>query len=112
MEAKHTKGPWVARKWKRPKFADGFVTVVTDNRGHGLVEFLQKGKNAKVEANARLIASAPTMLKKLVDTVAWLDLEIEDRLSASAALNMPGDVSHLEKLRDDLAETLRKIGES
>jgi len=42
---------------------DGFEQVITDSRGHGLVVFCQKGESKKVEANARLIASAPLLLE-------------------------------------------------
>ena len=111
MEAKHTPGPWFARKWNNPRLADGFVTVITDSRGHGLVEFLQKGQNAKNDANARLIAASPTMGKKLADTVEWLDREIEAE-PMTTDHKFVALMDRLQELRDDLAETLRKIKEA
>lgn len=56
---KHTPAPWKVAKWEDESLADGFATVITDSRGHGLVEFLQFGENEKVKANAELIANAP-----------------------------------------------------
>ena len=60
---KHTPGPWQIKKWEEENSADGFVTVITDSRGHGIVTFNQRGENSKVEANARLIAMAPELLE-------------------------------------------------
>ena len=55
-------------------------------------------------------AAAPIMAKKLADTVDWLDREIESLFwdDASFIVSMKRE---LEELRDDLAETLRKIKE-
>ena len=63
--SKHTKGKWQVKKWDREHAVDGFETVITDSRGHGLFTSNQKGKSRKVEANANLIASAPEMLEML-----------------------------------------------
>ena len=49
-------------------------------------------------------------IKKLTDTVAWLDREIKAWQTASHDEGEPM-IERLEELRDDLAETLRKIGE-
>ena len=58
-------------------------------------------------------AKHTTMHKRLTDTVAWLDREIAAQYAALTTENslklMP--IERLEELRDDLAETLRKIGE-
>jgi hypothetical protein len=61
-------------------------------------------------ANANLIAAAPTMHKKLTDTVAWLDREIETWKTIDTPLPTRATASLIERLtelRDDLAETLR-----
>lgn len=62
---KHTPGPWKVTTWDKTNAVDGFETVITDNRGHGLATFTQFGNNAKVNANARLIAAAPELLQAL-----------------------------------------------
>ena len=41
-----------------PGCADGFETVITDSRGHGICTFNQKGNSEKVMANAQLIIDA------------------------------------------------------
>jgi hypothetical protein len=61
------------------------------------------------QAKKRLEAAASAMYQKLTDTVDWLDREIETRTYTAAVLRSAPDISHLEELRDDLAETLRKI---
>jgi len=70
MKTKHTPGPWEISRWKDARLANGFETVISDSRGHGLVTFCQKGKNKKVEANARLIAAAPDLLAALENALA------------------------------------------
>ena len=60
------------------------------------------------DANLRLCAAAPTIFGKLVDTVAWLDREIEDGKKHPYCVSV-NDINRLEELRDDLQETLRKI---
>jgi hypothetical protein len=62
---KHTPGKWKVKQWKREKAKDGFVTVVADSRGHGLFQSTEYGESKKVEANAKLIASAPELLEAL-----------------------------------------------
>ena len=47
--------------------------------------------------------------QKLIDTVAWLDREIEDLRGCSPDYFRAAQIERLEELRDDLAETLRKI---
>ena len=64
---KHTPAPLKISYWKDARYADGYSTVITDCRGHGLFESLQKGKNAKVEANACLLVESPAMLSLLTD---------------------------------------------
>lgn len=66
---------------------------------------------AERQANAKIIAAAPTMFGKLADTVAWLDREVEDIKECSPSKGTPVRAERLEELRDDLAETLRKITE-
>jgi len=95
-----------------------------------LVKQVEKGKHYAIQEVpqtakvARLIAASPTMHKKLTDTVAWLDREIEDLGDAQGEWVAVQDtfapdwvqfykdaVDRLKELRDDLAETLRKIEE-
>lgn len=61
-------------------------------------------------ANAKLIAAAPTLAQKLEDAVEWLDREIialrSSRYGPSKEMALK-----FEDLRDDLAETLRKVKE-
>ena len=64
---KHTPAPLKISYWKDARYADGYSTVITDCRGHGLFESLQKGKNPKVEANACLFIESPVMLSLLTD---------------------------------------------
>ena len=60
---KHTKGPWHVKKWQREHANDGFVTAITDSRGHGLFTSCQMGSHPKTQANAHLIAAAPDLLE-------------------------------------------------
>jgi hypothetical protein len=83
---KHTPGPYKIAKWIRANCVDGFVTVITDSRGHGIVEFLQKGENKKVMANAKLFKAAPDLLETLkqIDKVvngAFLYKRINKRIA-------------------------------
>ena len=111
MEAKHTPGPWHVEPEEASEHRglaicaeDAVVATITpDDSGHFPLDDID-------QANAQLIAASPTMHQKLTDTVAWLDREIETwegvvtRVSATL-------IERLTELRDDLAETLRKIGE-
>ena len=72
MAVKHTPAPWQSNTWKHEYARDGFETVITDSRGHGIVSFHQYGESEKVTANARLIAESPTMFEAL-QAVAALD---------------------------------------
>ena len=73
---KHTPPKWKVKRWPRPKWADGFVTIVADSRGNGLFESTTAGENEKVEANAKLIAAAPEMLELLKDILVEVRPEI------------------------------------
>lgn len=64
---KHTPGPWLIKRWPNIICADGFETVITDSRGHGIAIFNQKGENEKVRANGKLIATSPELLQELKD---------------------------------------------
>ncbi len=75
---KHTPYPLKVAYWKDARYADGFSTVITDSRGHGLVEFLQNGKNAKVQANACLFVEAPLMFAILSDILTAHELSEVD----------------------------------
>jgi hypothetical protein len=66
----HTPGPWKIAKWENKRVVDGFETVITDSRGHGIVTFNQKGQSKKVTANAHLIKAAPNMLEALEDLIS------------------------------------------
>ena len=97
MEAKFSAGPW-------------------DMDPEGVIFSTEDGTNICAtypqnrKANGPFIASAPIMHQKLTDTVAWLDREIEDGKKHPYCVSV-NDISRLTELRDDLAETLRKIGE-
>lgn len=58
--------------------------------------------------NAQLFAAAPTLAQKLQDTVEWLNREIHNWHSAFGPDNS-GLIDRLEELRDDLAETLKRL---
>jgi|WetSurMetagenome_2_1015567.scaffolds.fasta_scaffold89234_2 hypothetical protein len=112
----HTPGPW----WVEPEeasahrglaicAADAVVATITpDENGPFPLDEIDR-------ANARLIAVAPTMHKKLTDTVAWLDREINswETIDTPLPTRATADlIERLTELRDDLAETLRKIEEA
>jgi len=73
-----------------------------------IYKMVMGGDPEQDEFNAQLVAAAPAMFRKLKDTVAWLNREIDTweqvvtRVSATL-------IERLTELRDDLAETLRKI---
>ncbi|MFA4826578.1 MAG: hypothetical protein WC593_15625 [Methanoregula sp.] len=113
-----TPGPWrigyILKPWiytdyprfneKGEKFKD--FPIATTEESHW-------GKEAAID-NARLIAAAPTLYHKLKDTVEWLDREIKHHEALAKTLGMQGKgdrIIRLEELRDDLQETLRKVGE-
>lgn len=102
MTARHTPGPWTLVNH----------TVMTGTLGSPTYQRIAQctDRGSETEANARLIAAAPTMHKKLADTVAWLDREIEtwEGLVTKESAQM---LFKLTELRDDLAETLRRIEE-
>jgi hypothetical protein len=54
MTAKHTQGPWVAIP-----MPDGSIDICKSNAGYHIAQMLYTGYPADVQANARLIASAP-----------------------------------------------------
>jgi len=62
---KPTPEPWLIKRWDNEMCVDGFETAITDSRGHGIAVFTQKGKSKKVDANARVMAHAPAMLRLL-----------------------------------------------
>ena len=68
-----TPGPWKKTRWPDKRLADGFKTVITDSRGHGILAFMQYGKNAKVEANAELVRRLPEILEALDNVTAALE---------------------------------------
>lgn len=110
MEAKPTAGDWkIARgSCKIPAPSEDFYRIETVYDHIAYV----RAEHPEGKANARLIAAAPTMHQKLTDTVAWLDREIERaRMDNEVNLEVGFRIERLKKLRDDLAETLRKIGE-
>ena len=76
----HTKGKWKVTRWERENAWGGFETVVTDSRGHGLFSALEFGESRKVEANARLIANAPLMLRILKDIADKGDVSLSTML--------------------------------
>lgn len=60
MSAAHTPGPWAAREWSR----HARTTVVVDDPTAG-VTGVRVIAECETEADARLIAAAPAMLKAL-----------------------------------------------
>jgi hypothetical protein len=60
MTAKHTQGPWVAIP-----MPDGSIDICKSNAGYHIAQMLYTGYPADVQANARLIASAPDLLASL-----------------------------------------------
>lgn len=82
---------------------------VTVREGGYAVALVYGSKSGEAVKRATVIAACPTMLKKLADTVAWLDREIEGREDSLRGILVEVEISSLIELRDDLAETLRKI---
>ena len=60
MNAKHTPGPWVVIP-----MPDGSIDICKSNAGYHIAQMLYTGYPADVQANARLIASAPDLLAAL-----------------------------------------------
>jgi len=61
METKFTKGNWILSKYEPTDFS------VHSDEGSGNDIALVRGSNEEAEANAKLIASAPEMLKQLIE---------------------------------------------
>lgn len=113
MSTNFTPGPWIAEPEEASEgrgiaicAADAIVATILPEDGQA---------DAEDWANANLLAAAPTMRGKLVDTVAWLDREIKGE--KNYVKNYMGgrktfQLEKMEELRDDLAETLRKIMEA
>ena len=119
---KHTPGPWKigkqylgCRDIVAPASGDEEDIVICCTSGSPEVEDdIDRG-------NAHLIAASPTMYGKLKDTVVWLDREIknrresierlDDEVNQFMNLDIGFQLTRLTKLRNDLAETLRKITE-
>lgn len=111
-KAEATPGPWFAEPEEASEHrgiaicaADAIVATI-------LPEEDEPQLDETDWANANLIAAAPTMRGKLVDTVAWLDREINSWQTIDTPLPTRATMAllgRLTELRDDLAETLRKI---
>lgn len=101
-EFKPTEGPWRIDESlstfdiRGPE--DEFVAVCYKDEQWGFL--------TTATANSQLIASAPTMYRKLKDTVEWL--KREGQLTGE---HTKEGLWRLQDLQDDLAETLRKIEE-
>jgi phage FluMu protein Com len=66
---KTTPGPWFRRVWPMENAVDGCVAVVTDSRGHNLMESCTYGKNERAGNNMRLAAAAPELYEALAEIV-------------------------------------------
>ena len=101
----HTPGPWYREE-------DGFIYGGDSDASCVADPHCSELDIDEREGNALLIAAAPTMFGKLADTVAWLDREIESIEKTDTYTQLLGQMhGKLTELRDDLAETLRKITE-
>jgi hypothetical protein len=98
---KHTKGPWKIGWWKHDfanhhgasiRLGNGFIIAGVFS---GKDDWLQRDK--KTEANARLIAAAPDLLKACKAVDEWLQANIQ-------ASNRP---AKLDKL---LIDAIKKAG--
>ena len=107
-EFKPSPGPWKDNGEDTGMNDSG---TILDVIGHVVVTDVYGLGKQEAHDNAALIAAAPTMYRKLRDTVAWLDREIESREESLRGILVEVEISSLEELRDDLAETLRKIEE-
>jgi len=95
-------GPW----WAEPEEASehrGLVICAKDAIVATITPADEIPLDEIDQANARLIVAAPAMYGKIVDTVSWLDREINN---CAGRQNL---IERLIELRDDLAETLRKM---
>jgi|WetSurMetagenome_2_1015567.scaffolds.fasta_scaffold14611_1 hypothetical protein len=99
--AKPTPGEWKIARWKDRSKVDGFSTVITDSRGHGIVQFLQFGKNPKVEANAQAIRAVPELFELLDNVAAALETTL-----VFYGVRMPADD---RKTREKLVNQARKL---
>lgn len=84
--SKHTKGPWGLSQWPDERVKDNCKFVITDSRGVGIATLNQKGVDPITESNAKLLASAPELLKALeaiLATTGWHrigDAELKEAL--------------------------------
>lgn len=96
METKHSPGPWRAEGWKE--------TVVNDANGNTLAlcpgDIRIEGIEV-IQANARLIAAAPSMYRVLSRIAEYLQAG-QDRVSLSALMH-DGDDTIGQALRAAIA---------
>lgn len=78
--AKHTPGPWALESETRSGGTERYVTTADGARTimwtPGAAYSVDS--DAELDANARLIASAPTILEALEDAARWIDTLPED----------------------------------
>ena len=77
MEAKHTKGNWIAK--------DGQIYVEETGETLALITYFDKDNEEK-KANARLIAAAPDMLEALKKLLVSMPVPGRNRKQAEAEL--------------------------
>ena len=75
--SKHTPGPWKIRNWQQRPLGNGperesYLTVYAQDWGVCNISALEEIDMPASEANAHLIASAPTMLEAIRSAIAAL----------------------------------------
>jgi hypothetical protein len=97
MEAKHTAGPWLAQTERNCIEIHGYKRIVA----------VIQGIDDEAINIARLIAAAPDMAQKLVDTVDFIWREMQENPNKE---DMDGSIlDRLLEVQGDLLETLRKV---
>lgn len=90
--SKHTPGPWNAHKYTR--IGGGYGFAIQAGASHGIsIAGISPGTTtdrveAVAEANARLIAAAPEMLSRLIDTQELLSALMEYTSGDAKALSL------------------------
>lgn len=80
MKTKHTKGEWGIRFKRRIGYNASHTIIYADKEGIAEIICEFDGQNKQIEANAKLIAAAPELLKGLMEIKKSLEGDVSERV--------------------------------